>query len=162
MVLPFWPSTNWPPMNKPVLKDVSPLCTSVSHLCENMAGMVGIKLKWVMCGGDRWPFYRSQCVKVCRILSQIQLRIDRSMSVNIAFFGSSHLLPLFIFSRHPPFNILLLSLIHLALYGSYCFRRSLISFLQIERHNGWSNRRSPNGSSLGKRLGHHVKYFHGN
>ena len=40
IVVPLRPSTNWPLMNKPVLKDVLPLYTSVSHLRENMPGMV--------------------------------------------------------------------------------------------------------------------------
>ena len=40
IVVPLWPSTYWPLMNRPVLKEVFPLYTSVSHSRENISGMV--------------------------------------------------------------------------------------------------------------------------
>ena len=46
MVLPLTPSTYWPLINKPVLKDVLPLYTGVSHSYENDPGM----LKFGKCG----------------------------------------------------------------------------------------------------------------
>jgi len=40
IVVPLQPSTYWPLMNKPVLKDVLPLYTSVFHSWEKISGMV--------------------------------------------------------------------------------------------------------------------------
>ena len=52
IVLPLLPSTYWPLMNKPVLKEVLPLYTGVSHSYENDPGMeIQLASGWEKCGG---------------------------------------------------------------------------------------------------------------